>query len=363
MFQTYPLRCSAMRRRIPQASSPIGCSMARVGNFKDRVDADCGRRGRSHSSRRQPNSRDAFTSIQPNPFTESAQVTPTRPQSLQSVYPLLSPQQFIKCVNPLVARQHSFQPEHAVATWQQFCQPENEFTCQQRRFLTTQSQAQHAYSAVFAPHSPNNGDSSPLRFAHDILSWSPLPPQNYERVPNDPRAYDPQQRSAIPTSIEHDSPFPEFLGYLPPTISDELQWRSNLGSSTLNTSEEVHDGSAHVSALRSPAYSDQTQSGRPSSSISSDMPSPQKENRHRCFHDKCERTYKHEGDLARHIKNVHKAPSAYLCHFPLCPRGLINHGFPRKDKLVDHLMSNKHGLARDDARYEATKHSTRRHRQ
>jgi hypothetical protein len=321
--------------------------MARAGNFKDRVHSDCGRRGRSHSSRRQPNSRNAFISIQPNPFTESAQVTPTRPQSLQSVCSLLSPQQFIKCANPLVTRQHSFQPEHAVATWQQ------------RQFLTTQSQAQHA---VFAPHSPNNEDSSPFRFAHDILSWSPLPPQNYQQVPNDPRAYEPQQRPAILTSIEQDRPFPEFLGDLSSTILDELQWQSNLGSSTLNTSEEAHDGSAHVLALQSPAYSDQTQPGRPSSGISSDMPSPQTENRHRCFHDECERTYKHEGDLARHIRNVHKAPSAYLCHFPLCPRGLTNHGFPRKDKLVDHLMSNKHGLARDDARYEATRHLTRRHR-
>jgi hypothetical protein len=362
MFLAYPLRCSALRRRIPQTSSPIGCSMAGVGNFEDRVDADCGRRGRSHSSRRQPNSRDAFISIQPNLFTKSAQVTPTRLQSLQPVYPLPSPQQFIKCANPLVTQQHSFQPEHAVATWQQFYQPENEFTCQQRRFLTIQSQGQHAYSAVFAPHSPNNADSSPLRFSHDILSWSPFPPQNYQQVPNYPRAYDPQQRSAIPTSIEQDSPFPEFLDGLSPTISDELQRQSNLGSSTLNTSEEAHDGSAHVSALRSPVYSAQTQSGRPSSSISSDMPSPQEENRHRCFHDECEKTCKHEGDLARHIRNVHKAPSAYLCHFPLCPRGVTNHGFPRKDKLVDHLMSNKHGLARDDARYEATRHSTRRHR-
>jgi hypothetical protein len=335
--------------------------MAGVGNFEDRVDADCGRRGRFHSSRRQPNSRDACISIQPNPFTESTQVTPTWLQSPQPVYPLPSPQQFIKCANPLVTRQHSFQPERAVATWQQFCQPENEFTCQQRRLLIKQSRAQHAYSAVFAPHSPNNADSPPLRFSHDILSWPSFPPQNYQQVPNYPRAYDSQQRSAIPTSIEQDSFFPEFLDSLSPTISDELQRQSNLGSSTLNTSGEAHDDSAHVSALQSPAYSDQTQAGRPSSSISSDMPSPQKENRHHCFHSECEKTYKHEGDLARHIRNVHKAPSAYLCHFPLCPRGLTNHGFPRKDKLVDHLMSNKHGLARDDARYEATRHSPGRH--
>jgi hypothetical protein len=353
MFLTCPLRCSALRRRIPRTSSPIRCSMTGVGNFEDRVDAESGRRGRSHSSRRQPNS---FISIQPNPFTESTHVTPTRLQSFQPAYPLPSPQQFIECANPLVTRQHSFQPEDAVVTWQPIYQPENEFTRQQRRFLTIQSQPQHAYSAVFAPHSPNNADSSQL------LSWSPFLPQNHQQVPNYPRAYDPQQRSAIPTSIEQDSSFLEFLDGLSPTISDDLQRQSNLGSSTLNTSEEAHDGSAHVSALQSPAYSDQTQSGRPSSSISSDTPSPQKENRHRCFHDECDKTYKYEGDLARHIRNVHKAPSAFRCHFPLCPRGLTNHGFPRKDKLVDHLMSNKHGLARNDARYEATRHSTRRHR-
>jgi hypothetical protein len=98
----------ALRRQIPQSSSPLGCSMEGVGNFEDHVEADCGTRVRSRSSRHQPISRNAFISIQPNPFTEPAQVTPTRLQSLQPVYSLPSPQHFIKCANPLVTRQHSY---------------------------------------------------------------------------------------------------------------------------------------------------------------------------------------------------------------------------------------------------------------
>lgn len=291
-----------------------------------------------------------------------AVISPILEMPLSQFNPIHSLPSSRQSINPLVTRQRSFQPEHAAATWPQCYQPEDELASQQRRFLATPSQAPHAYSAVCAPHSPNNGDSSSLRYTHDVPSWPLSHLQNYPQVPNYLPVYEPQQRSGIPTHMEEDSHFPEFLSRLSPTISDELQRQPNLGSSTLNTSEEAHDCSAHVSALQSPAYSEQTQSGRPPSSISSDMPSLQKRNRHRCFHDECERAYKREGDLKRHIRYDHEAPSAYLCHFPRCPRGLTNHGFSRKDKLVDHLMSNKHGLAREDARYEATRHSTRRNR-
>jgi hypothetical protein len=66
--------------------------------------------------------------------------------------------------------------------------------------------------------------------------------------------------------------------------------------------------------------------------------------------------YARRGDLTRHIKNVHGAPSRFLCPIDKCPRSIPGAGFPRKDKLVDHLKSSRpgHSLSREDATYQAS---------
>jgi hypothetical protein len=340
--------------------------MEGVAHSDDGVDAGCGTRSRSRSSRRRPKSQNPFISIRPrldeHPFTQPASAFATRLRPLQPTYSVPCPQQVTQSATPLMTLQQSFQPAHDFAVRQQFSRPQNEFTCQQGPFVAIQSQTQHDCSGLFTPHSPNNAASLQPRLAHEIVNYSPFPPPCYPQAPNYPRAYESQQRLPISPSIEQDSFFSEFLDGLSSTTPDVLQPWSAFDSLTLNASKEARHGSAPISVLESPANSGQTQSGSPSSSASSDMPSLENENLHLCSHDACEKRYKREGDLARHVKNVHKAPSAFLCHFPLCPRGVASHGFPRKDKLVDHLMSNKHGLARDEARVEATKHSAPRHK-
>jgi hypothetical protein len=79
--------------------------------------------------------------------------------------------------------------------------------------------------------------------------------------------------------------------------------------------------------------------------------------RNACPDPSCNKHYARTGDLTRHITTVHRRPANYLCHFKRCPRSIKGNGFARKDKLVDHLTSKKHGLNKDDAEYEATKNN------
>ncbi len=78
---------------------------------------------------------------------------------------------------------------------------------------------------------------------------------------------------------------------------------------------------------------------------------------HFCLYAGCQKVYSRKGDLSRHVKNAHEKPSCFMCHFHRCPRGIPGKGFARKDKLVGHLKSKKHGLSAKDAAYEATLHN------
>jgi hypothetical protein len=79
--------------------------------------------------------------------------------------------------------------------------------------------------------------------------------------------------------------------------------------------------------------------------------------RHHCPHYRCFRHYARKGDLTRHIAAAHTAPSRFHCHLYHCPRSILGRGFPRKDKLIEHLMSNKHRLSHQDAVCQAVLHN------
>jgi len=79
--------------------------------------------------------------------------------------------------------------------------------------------------------------------------------------------------------------------------------------------------------------------------------------RHFCHYGDCFKSYARYGDLTRHIKTIHEAPSSYLCHFDRCPRSINGQGFARKDKLVDHLKSKKHRMSAEDAAYAVALHN------
>jgi hypothetical protein len=68
----------------------------------------------------------------------------------------------------------------------------------------------------------------------------------------------------------------------------------------------------------------------------------------------CNKPYRRRGDLTRHMTTTHERPASFHCHFDRCPRSILGKGFARKDKLVDHLMSKKHGMSKIDARYIAS---------
>jgi hypothetical protein len=80
--------------------------------------------------------------------------------------------------------------------------------------------------------------------------------------------------------------------------------------------------------------------------------------KHYCQYGSCLKSFIRKGDLTRHAKTVHQRPARFVCHIDRCPRGIPGNGFTRKDKLVDHLISKKHGLNRGDAVYEVTKNNT-----
>jgi hypothetical protein len=87
-----------------------------------------------------------------------------------------------------------------------------------------------------------------------------------------------------------------------------------------------------------------------------DLPNPARHNplqgpRHTCG--QCGKSYSRKGELTRHVATVHHRPRSFLCHLDRCPRGIYGKGFARKDKLVVHLVSKKHGLSKVDALYEA----------
>jgi hypothetical protein len=79
--------------------------------------------------------------------------------------------------------------------------------------------------------------------------------------------------------------------------------------------------------------------------------------RHRCSYANCPKSYSRRGELTRHIKNIHVAPSSFQCHIDRCPRGIDGRGFAQKDKLVNHLKSKKHKLSAKDAAYAAALHN------
>lgn len=60
----------------------------------------------------------------------------------------------------------------------------------------------------------------------------------------------------------------------------------------------------------------------------------------------CPRSYSKPGQLRRHMKD-HSA-KRYYCADPMCPRGLASKGWPRRDKLVDHLFK-RHKYERPEA--------------
>jgi hypothetical protein len=92
------------------------------------------------------------------------------------------------------------------------------------------------------------------------------------------------------------------------------------------------------------------------------VPSPTANRLYRCWMPDCEKTYVRSGDLGRHVETFHENPASFLCHFRRCPRSIKGRGFPRRDKLVDHLKSRKHDLSHEDAVYEAALHNPPRYR-
>jgi hypothetical protein len=79
--------------------------------------------------------------------------------------------------------------------------------------------------------------------------------------------------------------------------------------------------------------------------------------RHFCHYGNCLKSYARYGDLTRHIKTIHEAPSSYFCHFDQRPRSINGQGFTRKDKLIAHLKSRKHRVSAEDAAYVAALHN------
>jgi uncharacterized Zn-finger protein len=79
--------------------------------------------------------------------------------------------------------------------------------------------------------------------------------------------------------------------------------------------------------------------------------------RYDCPKPQCSKSYGRKGDLTRHITTSHERPASFVCHIYRCPRGIPGNGFARKDKLVDHLTSKKHGMSKVDAMYQATWHN------
>ena len=62
-----------------------------------------------------------------------------------------------------------------------------------------------------------------------------------------------------------------------------------------------------------------------------------------CREESCSVKAKTWADLRRHTKSVHcKKPRRFPCHFPWCKRSGDN-GFPRKDKLTDHIRNVHEG--------------------
>ncbi len=72
----------------------------------------------------------------------------------------------------------------------------------------------------------------------------------------------------------------------------------------------------------------------------------------KCHFSGCFRAYTHKGDLSRHFRS-HATTSTAVCTFDDCPRSHAGRGFPRQDKLVDHLVQG-HKMRRNLAKFAAT---------
>ncbi len=70
-----------------------------------------------------------------------------------------------------------------------------------------------------------------------------------------------------------------------------------------------------------------------------------------CSMNGCTKSYKRKGDLRRHVK-THRKESWLLCSEILCIRSLPGKGFPRKDKLANHL-EQRHKYSRVEANFLA----------
>lgn len=104
--------------------------------------------------------------------------------------------------------------------------------------------------------------------------------------------------------------------------------------------------------LQPHSHSTNTITNATSLEISSQQPHA----RHHCPNPLCTKTYCRKGDLTRHITTFHNRPSGWHCHIDRCPRSIFGKGFPRKDKLVAHLMSKRHGLSKTEAQYQVALH-------
>ncbi len=72
----------------------------------------------------------------------------------------------------------------------------------------------------------------------------------------------------------------------------------------------------------------------------------------KCHFSGCFRAYTRKGDLTRHLRS-HATTFTAVCVIDDCPRSHEGRGFPRQDKLIDHLVQG-HKMCRDLAKFAAT---------
>ena len=168
--------------------------------------------------------------------------------------------------------------------------------------------------------------------------------------------FDPYQ--AVPLTQEPDAVLGSELQQHAPYIAESTT-DANWATTTIDQTYNVLDPN-NVNPFPAGSFSS-IELGLTSGNLSTTPVSSSNGGSHACPYEQCHKSYGRNGDLSRHIKNKHQQPSLFLCHFRRCPRGIPGMGFARKDKLVDHLKSKKHGLSANDAAYEATLQNASRH--